>query len=291
MGKLEGKTALITGTDRGIGLATAKHLVKEGAYVILAGQPDSELAAVVDEIGQSVIGVPVDMSNLVELDRLIATIRQETGWLDIVFATADAEAPVPAGDITDERYFSVSHVNVMGIIFTVLKAIPLMPDGASIIVNTSIVTDRKPLAYSVRRAATATLRSFARAWATELKDRGVRVNAVNSGPSETLGRSDSGESGQMGNQHPKEFSLDIPHDGHGNVREIAKAVAFLASDESSHISATELFADHQLLSNNVLLGKLGTPDDIANAVVFLASEDSSDITGMELFVGAGLARL
>src|SRR5262249_34977914 len=180
MGKLEGKIALVTGGN-GIGLASAKRFVNEVAYVFIAGRRDRELAAAVKEIGRNVAGVQGDVSNLADLDRLFAQIKREKGRLDIVFANAGITTITPLGKITEERYDSLFNINVKGLLFTVQKALPLMPDGASIILNASIVASKGLPDWSVYSATKAAVRSFARTWTTDLKDRRIRVNAVSPG--------------------------------------------------------------------------------------------------------------
>jgi NAD(P)-dependent dehydrogenase (short-subunit alcohol dehydrogenase family) len=258
MGKLEGKIALITGGNSGIGLATAKQFVNEGAYVFITGRRDLELAAAVEEIGRNVAGVQGDVSKLGDLDRLFAQIKREKGKLDIVFANAGIAKLAPFGKITEEHYDSIFNINVKGLLFTVQKALPLLPDGASIILNASIVASKGLGANSVYSATKAAVRSFARTWTTDLKDRHIRVNAVSPGFIETpglnelmAGRQASGASSSTG---AGEQSLTMP-------------------------------------SNSVPLGRMGTPNEIAKAVVFLASDDSSYITGTELFVDGGFAQV
>ena len=178
MGKLEGKIALITGGNGGIGFATAKRFVKEGAYVFITGRREPETAAAVEEIGRNVTGVQGDVSNLGDLDRLFAQIKREKGRLDIVFANAGVVKLAPLGTITEELYDWVFNINVKGVLFTVQKALPLLPDGASIILNASIGASKGPPANSVNCATKAAVRSFARTLTTDLKDRRIRVNAV-----------------------------------------------------------------------------------------------------------------
>lgn len=179
MGKLEGKIALITGGNSGIGLATAKRFAHEGAYVFITGRRDAELAAAAKEIGRNVTGVQGDVSKLGDLDRLFAQIKREKGKLDIVFANAGVAVPLaPLGGITEELYDSIFSINVKGLHFTVQKALPLMPDGASIILNASIVASKGLPDWSVYSATKAAVRSFARTWTTDLKARRIRVNAV-----------------------------------------------------------------------------------------------------------------
>jgi len=189
MGKLEGKIALITGGNSGIGLATAKEFVNEGAYVFVTGRRDPELAAAVKEIGRNVNGVQGDASNLGDLDRLFALIKREKGKLDIVFANAGAANFASLGKITEEHFDSIFDINVKGLLFTVQKALPLMPDGASIILNASIVASKGSPQWSVYSATKAAVRSFARTWTMDLKDRRIRVNAVSPGFTDTPGDS------------------------------------------------------------------------------------------------------
>src|SRR5206468_1966286 len=174
MGKLEGKIALITGGNSGIGLATAKRFVSEGAYVFITGRREPELAAAVREIGRNVAGVQGDVSNLGDVDRLFARIKQEKGKLDIVFANAGVAKFAPLGEITEEHYDSLFNIAVRGLLFTVQKALSLLPDGASIILNAGIGGSKGPPAASVACAAKAAVRSFARTWTTDLKDRRIR---------------------------------------------------------------------------------------------------------------------
>src|ERR1700682_3150922 len=185
MGKLEGKIALITGGNSGIGLATAKRFVNEGAYVFITGRRDRELAAAVKEIGRNVTGVQGDASNLGDLDRLFAKIKREKGKLDIVFANAGVAKYAAIGEITEEHYDSIFDINVKGLLFTVQKALPMLPDSASIILNASIVGSTGSPAWSVYSAPKAAVRSFARTWTTDLKDRRIRVNAVSPGFTDT----------------------------------------------------------------------------------------------------------
>jgi NAD(P)-dependent dehydrogenase (short-subunit alcohol dehydrogenase family) len=243
MGKLEGKIALITGGNSGIGLATAKQFVNEGAYVFITGRRDPELTAAVNEIGRNVTGVQGDVSNLGDLDRLFAQIRREKGRLDIVFANAGVAKYAPFGTITEEFYDSIFNINVKGLLFTVQKALPLLPEGASIILNASIVGSKGLPANSVYSATKAAVRSFARTWTTDLKDRRIRVNAVSPGSTDTPGLSDLLASTETGQQRLKMISNSIPLGRLGTPDEVAKAVVFLASGESSYITGTELFVD------------------------------------------------
>ena len=243
MGKLEGKIALITGGNSGIGLATAKRFVNEGAYVFITGRRDPELAAAAKEIGRNVTGVQGDVSHLGDLDRVFAHIKREKGKLDIVFANAGAAKQVPFGEITEEHYDSIFNINVKGLLFTVQKALPLMPDGASIILNASIVASRGLPEWSVYSATKAAVRSLARTWTTDLKHRRIRVNAVSPGLIETPGLNNLMASAGSGDQRFKMLSNSVPLGRFGTPDEIAKAAVFLASDDSSYITGTELFVD------------------------------------------------
>jgi len=243
MGRLESKVALITGGNSGIGLATAKQFVNEGAHVFVTGRREPELAAAVKEIGGSVRGVQGDVANLGDLDRLFAQIEREKGRLDIVFANAGVARYAPLGEITEELYDSIFDINVKGLLFTVQKALPLMPDGGSIILNASIVASKGLSANSVYSATKAAVRSFARTWTTDLKDRRIRVNAVSPGSIDTPGLSDLLASSDTGEQRRRMISSTVPLGRFGTPDEIAKAVVFLASDDSSYVTGTELFVD------------------------------------------------
>ena len=243
MGKLEGKVALVTGGNSGIGLATAKAFVNEGAFVFITGRREAELAAAVQEIGGHVAAVQGDVSNLGDLDRLFEQIKRDKGRLDIVFANAGVAKYSPLGDITDEFYDSIFDVNVKGVLFTVQKALPLMPDGASIILNASIVGSKGFSANSVYSATKAAVRSFARTWTTDLKTRRIRVNAVSPGSIDTPGLNDLLASSETGQQRAKMIANAVPLGRFGAPSEIAKAVVFLASDDSSYVTGAELFVD------------------------------------------------
>ena len=243
MGKLEGKIALITGGNSGIGLATAKQFVNEGAYVFITGRRQSELDAAVKQIGKSVTAVQGDVSKLGDLDRLFAQIKREKSRLDIVFANAGVAKYAPFGTITEEHYDSIFNINVKGLLFTVQKALPLLPDGASIILNASIVASKGLPSNSVYSATKAAIRSFARTWTTDLKDRRIRVNAVSPGPIETPGLNNLLASTGAGEERLKMLSNNVPLGRLGTADEIAKAVVFLASDDSSYVTGTELFVD------------------------------------------------
>src|SRR5216110_2349079 len=243
MGKLEGKIALATGGTSGIGLATAKRFVNDGAYVFITGRREAELSVAVNEIGKNVIGVQGDVTDLADLDRLFAQIKREKGRLDVVFANAGVAKYATFGTITEELYDSIFDINVKGLLFTVQKALPLLPDGASIILNASIVGSKGLSSNSVYSATKAAVRSFARTWTTDLKHRHIRVNAVSPGSIDTPGLSDLLASSETGQQRLKMISNSVPLGRLGTPDEIAKAVVFLASDDSSYVAGTELFVD------------------------------------------------
>jgi NAD(P)-dependent dehydrogenase (short-subunit alcohol dehydrogenase family) len=242
-GKLEGKIALITGGNSGIGLATAKQFVNEGAYVFITGRREAELAAAKKQIGENVTAIQGDVSNLDDLDRLFAQIKKEKDRIDIVFANAGVARYAPLGTITEDFFDSIFDINVKGVLFTVQKALPLLRDGGSIILNASIVGSKGLSSNSVYSATKAAVRSFARTWTTDLKDRGIRVNAISPGPIDTPGLSELLASSETGEQRKKMISNTVPLGRFGKPEEIAKAVVFLASDDASYITGIELFVD------------------------------------------------
>lgn len=243
MGKLTGKVALITGANSGIGLATAKAFVAEGAYVYITGRRERELAAAVEQIGHDIAGVVGDVAKTSDLDRLFDRVKREKGRLDIVFANAGVAKYAPLGAITEELYETTFGTNVKGVIFTVQKALPLLADGASIILNASVVGSKGLPANSIYSATKAAMRSFARTWATDLKDRRIRVNAVSPGSIDTPGLMSLLSSSPTGEQRLKSISNAIPLGRLGRPEEVANAVTFLASDDSSYVNGAELFVD------------------------------------------------
>jgi NAD(P)-dependent dehydrogenase (short-subunit alcohol dehydrogenase family) len=240
MNKLEGKITLVTGGNSGIGLATARQFVNEGAYVFITGRREPELARAVKEIERNVTGVQGDVSNLGDLDRLFAQIKREKGKLDIVFANAGGAKFASLGKITEEHYDALFNSNVKGLLFTVQKVLPLLPDGASIILNASVAGSTASLPeWSVYNATKAAVRSFARTWTTDLKDRRIRVNAVSPGYTDTP----PWHSIEAAEERMKFISNSVPLGRFGTPDEVAKAVVFLASEDSSYITGTELFVD------------------------------------------------
>ena len=242
-GKLEGKIALITGGSSGIGLATAQEFVKEGAYVYITGRRQSELDKAVQTIGKQVAAVRADVASLADLDRLFGQIKQEKGRLDVVFANAGGGSFAPLGTITEELYDQTFNTNVKGVLFTVQKALPLIPDGGSIILNASIVSIKGVQAFSVYSATKAAVRSFARSWTTDLKDRKIRVNVVSPGPIDTPIIDGLAESEEQRKGIRAQLTSIVPLGRMGKPDEIGKAAVFLASDDASFVAGVELFVD------------------------------------------------
>jgi NAD(P)-dependent dehydrogenase (short-subunit alcohol dehydrogenase family) len=242
MKKLEGKVAVITGGSSGIGLATAQRFASEdGAYVFITGRRQSELDAAVKQIDKNnnnVTGVQGDVSNLADLDRLYTTVKEQKGRIDILFANAGVAELAPLGEITEAHFDKMFGINVKGLLFTVQKALPLFQDaGGSIILNASIGASKGFPATSVYSATKAAIRSFARTWTVELKQRKIRVNAISPGPIETPMSSGADE------QLMTSIISTVPMGRMGSPDEIAKAVSFLASDDSSYVTGIELFVD------------------------------------------------
>jgi len=242
-GKLEGKVAVITGGNSGIGLATAKRFVAEGAYIFITGRRQAELDAAVKKIGENVAGVQGDVAKLADLDRLYATVKAKKERIDILFANAGIGELAPLGAITEEHFDKTFNTNVKGLLFTVQKALPLLPDAASIILNASIVASTGNPAFSVYSATKAAVRSFARTWILDLKERKIRVNAISPGPINTPGLDGLGQTAGVGDQLKESLLASVPMGRIGTPDEIAKAVVFLASDDSSFVTGTELFVD------------------------------------------------
>ena len=242
-GKLEGKIALITGDSSGIGLATAKRFVEEGAFVFITGRRQPELDAAIKAIGKNVKAIQGDVSKLDDLDRIVAAIRDDKGRLDIVFANAGIAKYAALGDITEELYDAIFDINVKGMLFTVQKALPLLPDGAVVLLTSSVVGSKGLGANSVYAATKAVARSFARTWTTDLKERRIRVNALSPGSIDTPGLNGLLASSPAGEQRRKMIDAVTPLGRLGRPDEIAAAALFLASDEASYIAGTELFAD------------------------------------------------
>jgi NAD(P)-dependent dehydrogenase (short-subunit alcohol dehydrogenase family) len=243
MSKLAGKVALVTGGNSGIGLATAKKFFAEGATVFVSGRRREQLDSAIREIGAGVVALQGDVSNLADLDRMFATIREHSGRLDILFANAGLGEFVPLGQITEAHFDQTFDVNVKGTVFTVQKALPLMRDGGTIVINGSMVSIKGFPAFSVYAASKAALRSFARTWSVDLKGRGIRVNVVSPGTVITPGYKNAGLSDAQIDQIKEAAAATAPLGRVGTSDEIADAVVFLASDESSYITGADLFVD------------------------------------------------
>ena len=242
--KLAGKIALITGGSSGLGLATARRFIAEGANVIITGRRQSELDAAVGDLGTSALGVRGDVSNLADLDRLYAVVDERFGRLDILFANAGGGAFAPLEAVTEEHFDKYFGINVKGTLFTVQKALPLMKDGGAIVINGSMVSIKGMAAFGVYAATKAALRSLARTWAVDLKGRNIRVNVVSPGTVVTPGyKNELGMTDEQVQQFVAQASLTTPLGRPGTPDEIAKAVLFLASDDSSYVNGADLFVD------------------------------------------------
>jgi NAD(P)-dependent dehydrogenase (short-subunit alcohol dehydrogenase family) len=243
MKKLEGKIAVITGGSSGIGLATAQRFVDEGAYVFITGRRQSELDAAVKQIGKNnnnnVTGVHGDVSNLEDLDRLYDTVKQQKGRIDVLFANAGIIELAPLGSITESHFDKMFNINVKGLLFSVQKALPLFQNGrgGSIILTASVGGSKGFETSTVYGATKAAIRSFARTWTVELKQRKIRVNAISPGPIDTPMSSGADE------QLMRSVISTVPMGRMGSPDEVAKAASFLASDDSSYVTGIELFVD------------------------------------------------
>lgn len=243
MNKLEGKVAVITGASTGIGLATAQCFVSEGASVYITGRRQSELDAAVKQIGKNVTGVPGDVSNLADLDRLYTLVKQQHGKIDVLFANAGGGAFAPLEAVSEDHFDKTFSTNVKGVFFTVQKALPLLQDGGSIILTASTTSIKGVPAYSVYSATKAAVRSFARTWTVDLQARRIRVNALSPGPVDTPGLRRLVQDEKEARQFQALLESTIPLGRLGDPNEIAKVVLFLASDDSSFVTGTELFVD------------------------------------------------
>lgn len=241
--KLEGKIAVVTGGTTGIGLAVAKRFVSEGAHVIITGRRQAELDAAVMAIGDAT-GIRVDSSNMTELDMLFDRIKSEKGRIDVLMANAGGGSMLPLGSITEEQFDDTFGRNVKGVLFTVQKALPLLADGASVILTGSTAASGGTEAFSVYAASKAAVRAFARNWILDLKGRNIRINTLSPGPIKTpglVGLAGPDVSQQQGMLD--HFATQIPMGRVGDPDEIAKAAVFLASDDSSFVTGVELFVD------------------------------------------------
>ncbi len=235
--KLAGKVAVITGGNSGIGLATARRFVAEGAYVFITGRRQKELDAAVKEIGDHVTGVQGDVANPADLDRLYDVVKAKKGRIDVLYANAGLGEFAPISEVTEAHFDKIFDVNVKGALFTVQKALPLMKDGGSIIMTGSVAGSKGFDNFGVYNASKAAIRSFARTWTADLKARKIRVNVISPGPIETpilVG---------VPEEVKKHFISQVPLGRIGDADEIAKAAVFMASDDSSYVTGVELFVD------------------------------------------------
>jgi NAD(P)-dependent dehydrogenase (short-subunit alcohol dehydrogenase family) len=244
MKKLEGKVAVITGGSSGIGLATARRFVEEGAHVVITGRREKELQEAAAAINTNVTAVVGDVSSLEDLDRLFAVVKEKHGHIDILFANAGAGTVAPLALASEAHFDQTFDVNVKGMFFTVQKALPLVKDGGSIILNSSVANVKGLPGFTAYAASKAAVRNFARGWSLELKDRKIRVNCVSPGAIDTPAlATTTGLTAEQAEQAVAQFIAQIPMGRRGRPEELAAAVAFLASDESSYITGIDLPVD------------------------------------------------
>ena len=242
--RLARKIAVITGGSSGIGLATAKRFVEEGAHVVITGRREKELKEAAAFIGRDVTTVVGDVSSLEDLDRVYAVVKEKHGHIDVLFANAGAGTVAPLAVATEAHFDQTFDVNVKGMFFTVQKALPLFNDGGSIILTSSVTNVLGSPAFSAYAASKAAVRNFARAWTMELKDRKIRVNCMSPGPTDTPAlETTTGLTADQAKQAAEQFASQIPLGRRGEPEEIAAAVLFLASDESSFITGIDLPVD------------------------------------------------
>ena len=237
MGKLEGKVAVITAATSGMALATAKLFVEEGAYVFITGRRQDALDKAVKAIGRNVTGVQGDAGVLADLDRLYEVVKREKEKIDILFASAGTGELARIGEVTEESFDKTFNLNVRGTLFTIQKALPLFNDGGSIFMNGSIAGSKGFPNFSVYSASKAAVRSFARTWLVDLKDRNIRVNVLSPGTIDTPILD------PLGTEAKEFFKSQIPRGEMGRPEEIATAALFLASSDSSFVNGAELFVD------------------------------------------------
>ena len=241
--KLEGKIAVITGGNSGIGLATAKRFVTEGAYVFITGRRQKQLDLAVSEIGKNVIGIQSDVSNLADIDKIYNTVKDQKNHIDIIFANAGIAQFAKLEKISEEHFDKIFSINVKGLLFTVQKLLPIFQEGGSIILNASIGSSKGVEETSVYSATKAAVRSFARTWTVDLRHRKIRVNAISPGPIDTPIFSNLMQNEEQTEQFKKNIVNTVPMERMGTPDEVAKVVSFLASDDSSYITGIELFVD------------------------------------------------
>ncbi|MEU0040712.1 SDR family oxidoreductase [Streptomyces sp. NPDC006333] len=243
MGQLTGKVAIVTGGTTGIGLATAKRFAAEGAQVYVTGRRKAELDAAVQDIGSGAVGIQGDIADLADLDRLYAAVEQDGRRIDVLFANAGGGEFARLEEVTEEHFDQTFGINVRGLLFTVQKALPLLNEGASVIVPGSTAAASGAEAFGVYAATKAAIRSLARTWANELKGRGIRVNVIVPGPIDTPGIAGLAPDAEQAGQLKGHLAGQVPLGRLGRTEEVAGAVLFLASDQSSFTTGSELYVD------------------------------------------------
>jgi NAD(P)-dependent dehydrogenase (short-subunit alcohol dehydrogenase family) len=243
MGKLSGKVAVVTGANSGIGLATAKRFAQEGARVFMSGRRQKELDAAVAEVGENARGIQGDVSSLADLDRLFAIVKDEAGTIDVLFANAGGGEFAALGEITEEHFDKTFATNVKGTLFTVQKALPLLKDGASVILTGSTTEVTGTPSFSVYSASKAAIRNFARSWILDLAPRKIRVNVLVPGATSTPGWHGLATSEEASKEMIRFVQTTTPLGRLGDPTETASAALFLASDDSSFVNGSELFVD------------------------------------------------
>lgn len=242
--KLEGKIAVVTGGTSGIGLATAKRFASEGAQVFVTGRRTAELDAAVAAIGPKATGIKADSASLADLNALYERVKNDAGRIDVLFVNAGGGSMQALGSITEEEYEDTFNRNVKGVLFTVQKALPLLVDGASVILTASNVSIKGTPAFSVYSASKAAVRNFARSWTLDLKARGIRVNVISPGPIKTPGLVDlAGPDAEQQQGMLDYMASTVPLGRVGEPDEVARTAVFLASSDSSFIAGTEIFVD------------------------------------------------
>lgn len=243
MSRLQGKVAVITGGSSGIGLATARRFVKEGAYVYIVGRRQAELDRAREQIGGNVSTIQGDVRKLEDLDRLYARVQSEKGKIDILVANSGVVEPQKFAETTESNFDNTFGVNVRGLLFTVQKALPIIRDGGAVVVISSIAAFKGIAGYTTYSASKASVRSFVRTWTVELKERGIRVNAISPGPIDTPIMESQATSTKGSDEIRASFAAAVPLSRLGRPEELASAILFLASDESSYVAGADLVVD------------------------------------------------
>ncbi|MDR6978411.1 NAD(P)-dependent dehydrogenase (short-subunit alcohol dehydrogenase family) [Streptomyces sp. 3330] len=243
MGQLDGKTVVVTGGTSGIGLASARRFREEGARVYITGRRKDTLDQAIAEIGGDVIGVQADSASLADLDRLYTTVADHGDRIDVLFANAGGGEFATLEQVTEEHFDATFGTNVKGVLFTVQKALPLLNDGASVLLTGSTAAGVGNEAFGVYGASKAAIRSFARTWANELRTRNIRVNAVAPGPITTPGLNGLAPDEEQAAQLRDSLAAGVPLGRMGRPEEVASLALFLATDQSSFITGTEMFVD------------------------------------------------